>query len=439
VALGVLLATLWAGWALAAAGQLDHSFSSDGRQLTRFPGTTGSDGANAVVVDRSGRIVVAGDSQQAGGEKFAVARYKPDGSLDHTFSGDGRQLTRFPGATGFDRAEGLAIDRSGRIVVAGFSQQGAGPVYKFAIARYNADGSLDHTFSGDGRQLTRFPGATGFDEAYAVAIDHAGRILLAGYSAQSGGNKFALARYNPSGSLDHGFSSDGRQLTRFPGSNGTQGGQANAVAIDASGRIVAAGRSVQTGLVGKLALARYTPNGSLDHSFSSDGRQLTRFPGATGNDLAHGVAIQANGRIVVAGISRQGAGADFKFALARYNPNGALDHSFSSDGRQLTRFPGSVGDDEALGMAIEKGGRIVAAGASQQTAGYKFALARYNSNGSLDHSFSSDGRQLTGFPGAVGDDEATAMAIDRSGRSVAAGYSQQAAGYKFALARYLAG
>jgi uncharacterized delta-60 repeat protein len=133
VALAVLEAALWAGIALAAAGQLDPSFSGDGRQLTRFPDATGSDVGQAVAIE-NGKIVVAGYSRQAAGYKFALARYNPNGSLDHSFSGDGRQLTRFPGTIGNDQALGVTIE-NGRIVVAGFSRQ-AGSVYKFAVARY---------------------------------------------------------------------------------------------------------------------------------------------------------------------------------------------------------------------------------------------------------------------------------------------------------------
>jgi uncharacterized delta-60 repeat protein len=184
------------------------------------------------------------------------------------------------------------------------------------------------------------------------------------------------------------------------------------------------------------ALARYNPHGSLDHSFSSDGRQLTRFPGATGFDEAQAVAVE-NGKIVAAGFSRQ-AGSVETLALARYNPDGSLDHSFSSDGRQLTRFPGATGNDAANAVAIENG-KIVAAGFSDQAGGRKFALARYSPDGSLDHSFSSDGRQLTRFPGAIDDDSAQAVAIE-NGKIVAAGSSRQGGPvYKFAVARYLAG
>jgi uncharacterized delta-60 repeat protein len=431
VALGVLVAALGAGRALAAAGQLDPSFSGDGRALTRFPGGTGDDDGNAVAV-QSGKVVVVGTSKRGVLDEFAIARYNPNGSLDRTFSGDGRRLTSFPGATGIgDVARAVAIE-NGKIVVAGYSEQ-PGFINKFAIARYNPNGSIDKTFSGDGRVLTRFPGANGNDEAFAMAIEN-GKIVVAGTSAQAtDGREFALARYKPNGSLDRSFSGDGRRLSRFPG--GTGDDEAIGLAIE-NGKIVAAGASQQAGGVNWFALARYNPNGSLDTSFSGDGRRLTRFPGATGDEVASAVAIE-NGKIVAAGHSGQATGR--KVALARYKPNGSLDTSFSGDGRVLTRFPGATGDDEAFGVAIENV-RIVAAGASKQgTSTFKFALARYNANGSLDKTFSGDGRQLTSFPGTTGHDGADAVAIE-NGRIVAAGFSSQTAGgNKFAVARYLGG
>jgi uncharacterized delta-60 repeat protein len=431
VALGVLLAALWVGRALAAAGQLDPSFSGDGRVLTRFPGTSGADAANAMAIE-NGKIVAAGYSGQGVGYKFAIARYNPNGSLDQSFSSDGRQVTRFPGATGEDHASGVAIE-NGKIVVVGHSRQ-AGSVYKFALARYNPNGSLDQSFSGDGRKLTAFPGTTGNDEANAVAIEN-GKIVVAGYSHQAaGGYKFALARYNPNGSLDRSFSGDGRQITRFPGATGDDA--ATAVTIE-NGKIVAAGYTQQTSGGYKFALARYNPDGSLDRSFSGDGRQITRFPGAIGNDFAHAVTIE-NGKIVAAGDSQQTSGG-YKFALARYNPDGSLDKTFSGDGLQITRFPGAIGNDVATAVTIENG-KLVVAGYSEQTGGkFKFALASYNPDGSLDRSFSGDGRQITRFPGAVGDDEAEGVAIE-SGKIVVAGYSEQTSfGRGFAIARYLGG
>ena len=171
--------------------------------------------------------------------------------------------------------------------------------------------------------------------------------------------------YKPNGSLDATFSGDGKQTTDFGGSDG-----ARAVALQTDGKIVA------VGIAGGdrssfFALARYNPNGSLDTSFSDDGKQTTSFGG--GADGAAAVAIQANGKIVTVGHT----GSDF--AVARYKPNGSLDATFSGDGKQTTDV-GDVGDnDEATGVAIQRDRRIVAAGFARGANGSRdFALARYS-------------------------------------------------------------
>jgi uncharacterized delta-60 repeat protein len=187
-----------------------------------------------------------------------------------------------------------------------------------------------------------------------VAIQSNGKIVVAGYA----GGDFALARYNPNGSLDPTFSGDGKQMTDFGRFDG-----ANGMAIQPDGRIVAAGFALN----GDFGLARYKPNGALDLTFSGDGKQTTDFGG--GSDGASGVALQGDGKIVAVG--RGGPGDDF--ALARYNPNGALDPTFSGDGMQTTDF-GASGDG-ALGVALQGDGKIVAVGGGGP--GGDFALARY--------------------------------------------------------------
>ena len=390
-------------------GSLDTSFSGDGMQRTNFrgmphPSFNSFDRATGVALQPDGKIVAVGHSENdETTSAFALARYNPNGSLDTSFSGDGKQLTGF--GTVSERASGVALQGNGKLVVAG---RAGGD---FALARYNPSGSLDPSFSGDGRQTTDFAGA---DEAHAVALQGNGKIVAAG----RGGGDFALARYNPSGSLDPSFSGDGRQRTNFGGSD-----QANGVALQAGGKIVAVGRGGAGGGFDSahFALARYNPSGSLDPSFSGDGRQRTNFGGS---DQANGVALQAGGKIVAVG---RGGG---DFALARYGPSGSLDPSFSGDGRQRTNFGGS---DAANGVALQADGKIVAVGGS---GGGDFALARYNPNGSLDPGFSGDGRQTTDFPGP---DRATGVALQGDGKIVVVGSAaadSDSDDADFALARY---
>src|SRR4051812_27547114 len=180
--------------AFTAPGDLDVSFSGDGRQTTDFGG---SDLAAAVAVQADGKIVVAGSSDG----NFALARYGVDGALDPSFSGDGLVTTDLGGT---DDGQGVAIQADGRIVVAGASGG------DFALARYTTGGGLDPSFSGDGRQTTDFGAADG---ATSVAIQSDGRIVLGGGS----GGGFALARYDAAGELDASFSGDGRQTTGLGG------------------------------------------------------------------------------------------------------------------------------------------------------------------------------------------------------------------------------
>jgi uncharacterized delta-60 repeat protein len=182
-----------------------------------------------------------------------------------------------------------------------------------------------------------------------VAVQGDGKIVAVGLAGTS--TDFAIARYNPDGSLDTSFSGDGKQTLDL--AFGVIAA-AFGVAIQADGKIVAAGEASD---LGAFALARFNPNGSLDTSFSGDGLQTTEF--LFGADTANDLAIQANGRIVAVGVASGGAtGQDF--ALARYNPNGSLDASFSGDGRKRTSF-GAF--DVANGGALQGDGRIVAVGA----------------------------------------------------------------------------
>jgi uncharacterized delta-60 repeat protein len=391
--------------AAAQPGDLDTTFDFDGKVTTDFGGPF--DRGSGVAIQSDGRIVVAGVSgDDVSGNDFVLARYKRDGTLDADFDIDGKVTTDF--GSRFEEASSVAIQPDGKIVAAGFS--GDFLVGDFALARYNRDGSLDTTFDADGKVTTDFGS---FDQALGVAIQPDGRIVAAGFSGDFPLVDFVLARYSRDGSLDTSFDADGKVTTDF----GSSPELAASVAIHPGGRIVAAGFSGDD-----FALARYKGDGSLDTSFDSDGKVTTDF-GA--DDRALGVAIQRDGRIVAAGFSGDFPLVDF--ALARYDRNGSLDTSFDADGKVTTDF-GSF--DQALRVAIQPDGRIVAAGTSGDLSLLDFALARYNRDGSLDTSFDADGTVTTDF-GSF--DQALGVAIQPDGRIVAAGFSQP----DFALARYL--
>jgi uncharacterized delta-60 repeat protein len=339
---------------------------------------------------------------------LATLALAASGGRDPNFSGDGKVSTNFGNRDDF--ANGVAIQADGKIVVAGRAGGGGG---RFGLARYNPNGTLDTSFGSDGKVVTNFS-ASADDFANGVAIQADGKIVAAGHSS----DRFALVRYNTDGKLDLTFSGDGKVTTNFS----ADFDDALGVAIQADGMIVAAGHAG----FGRFALARYNPDGTPDTTFSDNGKVTTNFSRAS--DLATGVAIQANGKIVAAGTA---GSTEFsgKFALARYNANGTLDTTFSGNGKATTDFtPGE--QDVAFGVAIQANGKIVAAGGGD-VGGIRFALARYTRNGALDTTFSGDGKVTTDF--SAGLDAAHGVAIQADGKIVAAGHADF---HRFALARY---
>jgi uncharacterized delta-60 repeat protein len=255
-----------------------------------------------------------------------------------------------------------------------------------------------------------------------------GVSLLAAVVIATAGLVPAGASSPPEGSLDTGFGSTGMVTTDIGG----RVDKANAVAIQSDGKIVVAGVSANLALAnggGDFEVVRYTSGGVLDSTFGTGGEVATDFGG--NNDIAQAVAIQPDGKIVVAGITTNSGVSDF--AVARYNSNGTLDTSFDSDGKLTTDFSGN--NDDARAVAIQPDGGIVVAGVSSNVFGVgDFALARYNQNGSLDTTFDTDGRVTTDI--ANRNDAANAVAIQSDGEIVAAGSTDNGNNYDFALVRY---
>ena len=241
---------------------------------------------------------------------FTIARFNPDGTLDPTFGVDGWVTKDFAGSD--DRATAAAIDASQRIVVGGNAFTGS--EYEFAIARYNPDGSLDPSFDGDGTVLTDVGGS---GEWVALAIDGAGRLLQTGAGLGTEVFDFVTARHNIDGTLDLGFGGgDGIVRTDFAGPY--LGDEATAVALDRSGNVFVAGYATIPrpgyGPDRNFAVVRYSNNGTLDTTFGDGGKVTTDFMGW--GDEAHAMTVDGLGRVILAGSAAVGGHTDF--ALARY-------------------------------------------------------------------------------------------------------------------------
>jgi len=438
--------------AQAAPGGLDSSFGDAGKVVTDFAGYR--DGGTAVAVQADGKIIVVGQTDEADAaalipsSDFALARYNRDGSLDKSFGKDGKVSTDFAGQS--DTARAVAIQGDGKIVVAGdtiVARDDPGQYASdqdFALARYNADGTLDTTFGGDGRTTTDFRGSlTGvfsWDRALSVGIQANGKIVAAGW-AQPGTNvDFGLVRYNADGTLDASFGGDGKVNTDFAG----HGARAAALGIQADGGIVVAGSTAgDTDIPGSsdFALARYTPRGTLDHTFGGDGKVTTGFDRG-GADGAAALAIQPDGRIIAAGGALNPADLYISsdFALARYNADGTPDSRFGNGGKTSTAFAGNA---SATGIALQADGKIVAVGSALSAAvphTISFALVRYAADGAVDTDGGAERKVLFDFGGPL--QFASGAAIQPDGRIVVAGFTAYCDCHfgpiDFALARFKA-
>jgi uncharacterized delta-60 repeat protein len=331
---------LWMDFEEAHPGDLDPSFGIGGKLTTAFksPSSQIHDIVRLPGLAGGNKIVAVGFAHNGTNRDFALARYNADGSLDETFGNSGRVLTNI---SGDDEARAVVLQSDGKIVVAGFATVGGGK--DFAVARYTADGLLDTTFSTDGKHTINM-GAN--DTAHAVGVDSNDKVVLGGQA----GDNFGVARLTAAGALDTTFSTDGKATVDF---HGLEDG-AHALAIVTGNKIVLGGfatnnNGTTTGATATdddhrdFALARLTAAGALDTGFSTDGKVMTdvgTLGGASGStagtgDTANGMDIQADGKIVLAGDVQ--LSNQFAVGLARYTAAGAPDTGFGATDSSNTR------------------------------------------------------------------------------------------------------
>ena len=399
--------------AQATPGALDPSFGAGGKVTTAVAPTESV--ALALARQPDGKLVAAGYGTTGYNEDFALARYNADGSLDTSFGQGGKVLTEI--GSDDNVALALALQPDGKLVAAGDSYNGSDR--DFTLARYNADGSLDTSFGQGGKVLTDIGSHN--DLLYALALQPDGKLVAAGYSSNGSDDDFALVRYNPNGTLDTTFGTGGKVTTWI----GSGDDMFHALVLQPDGKIVAAGNNVQ-GSQSVIALVRFNPNGTLDSTFGYFGKVGTAIGSFSD---AEALALQPDGKLVVAGLGN--TGSQQGFALVRYNADGSLDTSFGSGGKVTTAI-GSL--DAAEAIVVQPDGKLVAAGRARTGSGAVFALARYETNGSLDASFGSGGKLTAAM---ASDDRANALVLQPDGKLVAAGMSWDGSAARFGLVRFL--
>lgn len=385
-----------------------------GKAVTTDFGSSNLQVGTGLAIQPDGKIIIVGHVSTNSSD-FAVARYNPDGSLDSSFDVDGKLFIDLGGT---DVALNVAVQQDGKIIIAGSSYAGS----NLNLVRINANGSIDTTFDVDGKLAAPH-------NINSVTLQSDGKILIVDNDTFND-NFYSITRYNTNGSVDTSFGNNGTALDRFY----YQGNLAKDVVVQADGKILIAGTANND----FFALLRYNSDGTLDTTFGNIGFITTDFSTSnaanfnTGKDGGESITLQANGKILIAGYSSSNNGT-YKFAIARYNSDGSLDVSFDGDGKVTTYLNFTNG---AKSITVQDDGKILVAGSMGVIGdGANFAIIRLNANGSLDTTFDGDGIVTTSF--GQYNDQAQNVTVLANGKILVTGVSTtDSVNYSFALAQY---
>jgi len=405
------------------AGMLDPTFGNGGKVVTSI--TPGQDQAHSVAIQTNGKIVVAGSSTSTiTGKDFAMIRYNTDGTLDNTFGNLGIVTTDVQLGSE-DEAYSIAIQADGKIILAGYSDNGSNK--DAALVRYKTDGSIDSTFGTNGKVLTNFEAAQQ-DQVSVVKVHLlTGNIIVGGATIISSSvSKPVVARYTSTGVLDSTFNNTGIKLLWVTSLDYQYLYNVEDLAVLPNGKISAVGWRDFPGLSwdSDYWVCRINSDGSMDNTFSGDGVAVYN-GGFNGHDRAYSMLLLPSNNIMMAG----GGYVDdlnYDFTMVEISSNGSL-----GTVQATTKFGGVFSDDVAYGLAQDNNGRFVLGGSSGGGTSRSFALARFNANGSVDATFGTSGKVTTTF-GVNALNECGHIAIQSDNKIIAVGYT----GGDFAVARY---
>lgn len=373
-----------------------------------------------------GKPLVCGSTGEFNHPRMSLARYDAAGDLDATFGNGGLAQADW-GSPGGSVGNNMVVQADGRIVVVGSNNKDD----EFALARFLADGTLDSSFGDGGKVLTSV--GTGWEVAHGVALQPDGKIVVAGAAQNGAHTDFALVRYLPNGALDSLFGNNGIVMTAV----GPQADYGTGVALQPDGRILVGGRA-WNGVDYDFGMVRYLGDGSLDPDFGNGGKMMTSI--GPGDDMGIGMHLLPDGRIIQAGRAavRAQSGSSYDQALVRYLPNGSLDATFGTGGKVITRV-GRVTGSSITGLAVQADGRIVTTGTGFVDSLGGVTVSRYEENGSVDTSFGKGGSVRTALFG--GQASGSGVAVQGDGTLLVVGGSSypSSSGSTWVLARYHTG
>ena len=391
----------------AQSGVLDPSFGNNGIVLTEI--SPNNNYGEAVAVQADGKIVVAGYAGAPATYRMAVARYNTDGSLDNSFGSNGTLNFQVGAAKSYVTA--MKIQADGKIVLAGYTWDNVSG--DMALVRLNQDGSFDNSFGNNGITIID---AGGNEIAEAMTILDDGKILLAGNNDDS----FSIARFNTDGSLDSSFGANGWSIIMFD-----QGGSfVKDLAMQDDGKVLLAGFLFNaTNFIYEMAAARINVDGSSDNSFGTNGK--VHFNIGNGNDFAEGIAVQADGKIVLGGHKWiANAQQRHDFAAVRLNTNGEFDTSYGNGGVATAQIVD--GANYTRQMLLQPDNKAVLVGFTVLNGVYDIAMVRFDTDGNLDSTFGTDGMVSTDID--TREDYANAITLQADDKILLTGYSYTPAG-----------
>jgi uncharacterized delta-60 repeat protein len=444
-----LLLSLLSSFAYAGDfdGALDPNFGTGGRVIVNFDMLDMNAQANALVVRQDEKIAVGGSVITTSGSDFGLIVLDKNGNVEQE-----KKLHVGTHAATFDQINGLAVQPDNKVVAVGQSADLLG-TSSFVVVRYTSDGDPDPTFGPDnnGVVFVDFFGATQAS-ALAVAFKRDGRIVVVGQAQDAAllpGNQnrfYAVAVLNQDGSFDNSFAAGaGRavysSITPVGGIENISS-TATAVAIQSIGtadNIVLAGQGEQATDAFRFQIVRITCDGNLDLTFNNNGVDQVIFNVDT-NELASGVDIYSDGKIVAIGTSFVTAGNEI--VVTRRLTNGGPDNTFDTDGEASFVLTNTSLDGKAV--SIQNDLKILIAGLHEDTTNdnNEFVLVRFTDAGVLDTTFGGNpgpGFVTTNFGGTPPNNEAKAIALQKDGKIVLAGVTTLALmePSDFAVARYL--
>ena len=417
----------------AAAGDLDRSYGNNGLALFGD-----MDASGVIAVQADNKVIAGGQCYVAGlGSHFCLKRYTASGALDTGFGVTGKVFTPVSIPTGSEASivTKIIVLPDGRILAFGYTERhvsspGEGHFYQFAIARYNPDGTLDPTFDGDGLVVNKITTGTPGAKLHDGLVQPDGKIVAVGGGGYGGGNdQHVVARFNFDGSFDTSFNGNGKVLTDGWGATGD--GWLAAVALQPDGNILVGGRG---GVFFRNVLLRYTSVGIPDTSFGDSGKVIYSGPGFNANNFMRKIHVYPDGTILVLSTSFDGPWPTV--FLAKFNSNGSFDTTFDGDGKLSTDL-GPEQDCDATDFHIQAGGKILLGAncsiSSSTFAGHAAVSARFHPNGTVDTQYGNKGYLYRIQPGFN-----DTIAVQSNGKIIFGGvYSPSVNVYQFFLTRYL--